>query len=188
MKEDTRAKLLEAIRAKAFKTGRFTLASGEKSSYYINLKEVTLDAVGALLVGRAVHDAVKDWGAEAVGGMELGAVPISTAVGLVSALEGVPLPSFIVRKKAKGHGVGKRIEGAVWPGSKVVVVEDVVSTGGSSLKAVEALREAGAEVIGVVAVVDREMGGREAFEKAGLRYRPVFTLSDIKGFAGPRRG
>ncbi|MGK7345928.1 MAG: orotate phosphoribosyltransferase [Candidatus Nitrospinota bacterium M3_3B_026] len=185
MEENIRAKLLEAIRAKAYKTGEFTLASGEKSSYYIDLKEVTLDAAGALLTGRAVYGVMKDWGADAAGGMELGAVPISTAVSLVSALEGGAVSSFIVRKKVKGHGAGKRIEGAVGPGSRVVVVEDVVSTGGSSLKAVEALREAGAEIVGVVPVVDREMGGREVFENRGLRYSPVFTLSDIKGSGGP---
>ena len=180
MDKTERRDLLKAIREKAYKTGEFTLASGQKSDYYIDLKEITLDADGSLAVGRIIFERVKSWGADAVGGMELGSVPISTAVSVVSAMEKTGLDNFIVRKQAKGHGSGKRIEGKVGPGSRVVVVEDVVSTGGSSLEAVEVLREAGAEVVGVVSIVDREMGGREAFSKRGIRYEPVFTISEIR--------
>lgn len=180
MDKNARDELLGAIRKKAYREGEFTLASGKKSDYYIDMKEVTLDAGGNLLVGRIIFDVIKEWGAEAVGGMELGSVPISTAVSLVSAIEGAPVANFIVRKQAKGHGAGKRIEGKIGRGSKVVVVEDVVSTGGSSLSAIDALREVGADIVGVISIVDREMGGAEAFEKKGVRYTPILTVSDVK--------
>jgi len=178
--KSSREKLLKAIREKAYRTGDFTLASGQKSDYYIDLKEVTLDAEGSLMIGKVIFAAIRDWGAQAVGGMELGSVPTSTAVCIVSAIEGEPVANFIVRKQAKGHGAGKRLEGNVGAGTKVVVVEDVVSTGGSSVKAIGALREAGAEVIGVVSIVDREMGGREAFGEMDVRYEPIFTVSDVR--------
>ncbi len=181
MDNDIRAKLLTAIRGKAYRTGEFTLASGKKSDYYIDCKEVTLDGEGSLLVGRAVFEIIKDWGVSAVGGMELGSVPISTAVSVVSALDGAPLSNFIVRKETKGHGTGKRLEGRVGSGDRVAIVEDVVSTGGSSLGAIDAVEEAGAKIAGLVAIVDREMGGAEAFEKRGILYRPIFTISQIRG-------
>lgn len=172
--------LLAAIREKAYREGDFTLASGQKSDYYIDCKEVTLDAVGSLLVGRMIFDKITEWDITAVGGMELGSVPISTAVSVVSAIEGSPLQNFIVRKEAKGHGAGKRIEGAIKKGDKVAVVEDVVTTGGSSVKAIEVLREAGIIVAGVVTIVDREMGGAEAFANIDVRFEPLFTISEIK--------
>lgn len=176
----TRSKLLEQIRRKAYKEGDFTLASGLKSDYYIDMKEVILDAEGSLLAGRMIYETIKDWSATAVGGLELGSVPISTAVCLVFALEGKPMNNFIVRKEAKAHGAKKKIEGAVGNGSRVVIVEDVVSTGGSSIKAVEAVRETGAEILGVVAIVDREMGGAEAFAAQGIKYTPLFTISRLR--------
>lgn len=177
---DTRLKLMEEIRRKAYKEGDFTLASGLKSDYYIDMKEVILDAEGSLLTGRTIYETIKDWPVTAVGGLELGSVPISTAVCLVFALEGKPMSNFIVRKEAKAHGAKKKIEGAVGNTSRVVIVEDVVSTGGSSIKAVEAVRETGAQIIGVVAIVDREMGGREAFETLGIKYTPLFTISQLR--------
>ncbi|MBF0292142.1 MAG: orotate phosphoribosyltransferase [Nitrospinae bacterium] len=177
---DTRSKLTEEIRRKAYKEGDFTLASGLKSDYYIDMKEVILDAEGSLLVGRMIHETIRDWNVTAVGGLELGSVPISTAVCLVFALEGKPMSNFIVRKEAKAHGAKKKIEGAVGNASRVVIVEDVVSTGGSSIKAVEAVRETGAQIVGVVAIVDREMGGREAFERLGIKFTPLFTISQLR--------
>ncbi|VAX20339.1 Orotate phosphoribosyltransferase [hydrothermal vent metagenome] len=180
MKNDTRDKLLKAVRVKAYRTGDFTLASGKKSDYYIDCKEVTLDGDGSLLVGKIVFEIIKSWGVSAVGGMELGSVPISTAVSVISALEGAPLFNFIVRKEAKGHGTGKRLEGRVGPGDRVAVVEDVVSTGGSSLKAIDAIEETGAIVAGLVSIVDREMGGAEAFINRGIKYTPIFTISEIR--------
>ena len=181
MTDDVRQNLLTTIRDKAYREGDFTLASGQKSDYYIDCKEVTLDAVGSLLVGQMIFKKIKSWNVTAVGGMELGSVPISTAVSVVSAIDGSPLKNFIVRKAAKGHGTGKQIEGSIGEGSSVAVVEDVVSTGGSSVKAVDILREAGVNVVGVVTIVDRQMGGAEAFQKAGVRYEPLFTISEVKG-------
>lgn len=180
MPDENREKLLKAIREKAYREGDFTLASGKKSDYYIDMKEITLTAEGSLLIGRLIFDMIKNWGVTAVGGMELGSVPISTAVCLISAQEGAPLNNFIARKETKGHGTGKRIEGAIGPGVKVAVVEDVVSTGGSSIKAIDAVVESGAQVLGLITIVDREMGGREAFEKRGIDFEPLFTISEIK--------
>jgi len=180
MNIDTRVKLLKAVREKAYRTGDFTLASGKKSDYYIDCKEVTLDGEGSLLVGQIVFGIIKSWGVSAVGGMELGSVPISTSVSVVSAIEGAPLFNFIVRKEAKGHGTGKRLEGRVRSGDKVAVVEDVVSTGGSSLRAIDAIEESGAIVAGLVSIVDREMGGAEAFLNRGVKYTPIFTISEIR--------
>ncbi len=180
MKNDHRAKLLAAIKTKAYREGDFTLASGKKSDYYIDMKEVTLDAEGSLLVGEVIFEKIKDWGVSEVGGMELGSVPISTAVSVVSAQKGASLGNFIVRKESKGHGTGKKIEGKIGPGVKVVVVEDVVSTGGSSMKAIAAIEEAGAEVVCVVAIVDREMGGADTFAHRNIKFDPLFTVSQIK--------
>ena len=180
MKNDHRAKLLAAIKEKAYREGDFTLASGKKSDYYIDMKEVTLDAEGSLLVGEAIFEKIKGWGVSEVGGMELGSVPISTAISVVSAQKGAPLGNFIVRKESKGHGTGKKIEGKIGPGVKVVVVEDVVSTGGSSMKAIAAIEEAGAEIAGVVTIVDREMGGADTFSHRNIRFEPLFTVSQIK--------
>ncbi|VAX25772.1 Orotate phosphoribosyltransferase [hydrothermal vent metagenome] len=175
-----RERLLSAIRKKAYREGDFTLASGKKSDYYIDMKEVTLGAQGSHLIGKEVFDLIKSWDVDAVGGMELGSVPISTAVSVVSAIEGAPLNNFIVRKEAKGHGTGKKIEGKVGEGTRVAIVEDVVSTGGSSIKAIDVLISAGIEIAGVATIVDREMGGREAFESRGIRFEPLFTISEIK--------
>lgn len=180
MNEPVRDALLRAVREKAYREGDFTLASGKKSDYYVDCKEVTLDAEGARMVGTLIFERLKDKGVRAVGGLELGSVPISTAVSVISAQQGAPLANFIVRKEQKGHGAGKKIEGAVGPGDTVAVVEDVVSTGGSSLKAIAALREAGVEVALVVSIVDREMGGKEAFADAGAPFEALFTISEIK--------
>jgi orotate phosphoribosyltransferase len=180
MTDDIRIALLTAIREKAYREGDFTLASGQKSTYYIDCKEVTLDADGARLVGEAIFSLVSGWNVDAVGGMELGSVPISTAVSVVSAQRGAPLANVIVRKQEKGHGTGKKIEGRCPPGARIAVVEDVVSTGGSSLKAIAALREAGIEVAGVTAIVDRQMGGAEAFAAVGVPFTPLFTIADVR--------
>jgi len=185
MTDTTAQKLLAAIREKAYREGDFTLASGQKSDYYIDCKEVTLDADGSLLVGRMIFEKIAKWNVTAVGGMELGSAPISTAVSLVSSLEGAPIANFIVRKDAKGHGTGKKIEGSIKAGDRVAVVEDVVSTGGSSIKAISTLREAGMDIAGVVSIVDREMGGREAFDGVSVPFEPLFTISDVKSASVP---
>ncbi len=182
MDDDTRIKLLRMIHTRAFKEGKFTLTSGVTSDYYIDCKEIILDAEGLLLVGKMILDKIKEWEATAVGGMELGSVPISTGVSLISATEGWPLDNFIIRKSAKEHGTGKKIEGKLLPGTRVVVVEDVVSSGSSALKVIDVVREAGAVVAGVVCIVDREMSGADAIRAKDVLYEPLFTITEIKEF------
>ncbi|MDH5756119.1 MAG: orotate phosphoribosyltransferase [Nitrospinota bacterium] len=178
--EENITRLFEAVKSKAYREGEFTLASGQKSSYYIDMKEVTLDGDGILLIGKAIYPWAMKWGVDAVGGMELGSVPISTAVCLVAAMEGKNLGNVIVRKETKGHGTRKAVEGRLFPGMKVAVVEDVVSTGGSSMKAVHALREAGLEVAGVISVVDRLMGGGELFAREQIPYQYLMDIRQIR--------
>ncbi|MDH4183095.1 MAG: orotate phosphoribosyltransferase [Nitrospinota bacterium] len=173
-------RLKNAIFQKAYREGDFTLASGQKSSYYIDLKEVTLDGEGSALIGEVLYPVALEWDAQGVGGLELGSVPISTAVCLVAAQKGTRLSNLIVRKEAKGHGTRKAVEGKLVAGMRVMVVEDVVSTGSSSLKAVAALKEAGAQVAGVVTVVDRLMGGAELFEKEGIAFKAIFDIGQIR--------
>jgi len=147
---------------------------------------------GQLLIGRSALAALRDsgWPVDAVGGLTLGADPISYAIAHTSALEaeagtGSMIRSFTVRKEAKQHGTGKLIEGPFQPGDKVVVVEDVITTGGSALKAVEAIRAAGGQILGVLALVDREEGGREALEAAGLKVISLVTASDLLPLIAP---
>ena len=157
----------------------FKLSSGKLSRYYVDLKQVTFDPEGAYLVGRVMFDLVREFGPDGVGGLTLGADPIAYAVAFVSLQEGEPVKPFVVRKEPKGHGMGRQIEGLLKEGDRVAVLEDVVTTGGSSLKAVRACREAGLEVIGVFAVVDREEGGKENIEGEGVIFRSVFRISDL---------
>ena len=162
------------------------LASGRRSSLYIDCRLTTMSPEGQLLIGRAALAALRDtgWPVDSVGGLTLGADPISYAIAHASALEdeagrGGMVRSFTVRKEAKQHGTGQRIEGPFRSGDKVVVVEDVITTGGSALKAVEAIRAAGGEILGVLALVDREEGGREAIEAAGLTVISLVTATDL---------
>ena len=162
-----------------------TLASGRKSNFYFDGKQTTLHARGGLLVGQAFWEEVKQFGEliDGVGGLTLGADPIATATSIAAQLEGVNLHAFIIRKEPKGHGTGQWLEGRknLPPGSKVVIVEDVTTTGGSSMKAVERARAEGLEVVGIVTLVDREEGAREAIEGAGEILRTVFTKSEVVG-------
>ncbi len=162
------------------------LASGRRSTLYVDCRLSTMSPEGQLLIGRAALAALRDsgWPVDAVGGLTLGADPISYAIAHASALEaeagtGGMVRSFTVRKEAKQHGTGKLIEGPFLPGDKVVVVEDVITTGGSALKAVEAVRAAGGQILGVLALVDREEGGRETLEAAGLKVISLVTASDL---------
>jgi orotate phosphoribosyltransferase len=182
-------KLREIILKKSYREGDFTLASGKKSSFYIDLKATTLSAEGAYLIGKAVMElhsqdtALKDLGIQAVGGMTLGADPLATAVSLASHARGLSWPAFIVRKTPKDHGTSRFIEGTenLSAGARVLVLEDVVTTGGSSLQAIERLREAGYVPVAVLTVVDRQQGGQEAFERAGVRLFSLLTLSELRG-------
>jgi orotate phosphoribosyltransferase len=184
--------LIEVILQRSYREGDFTLASGQKSSFYIDLKATTLSAEGARAVGQAICFLLQTQGLasriEAVGGLTLGADPIATAVSMTSleepfrGLRPQGYSAFIVRKDAKGHGTTKKIEGldSVAIGSEVVVLEDVSTTGASAWQAVEAVRAAGFKVAAVVTVVDREQGAGEFFEKQGVLFLSVLKISEIK--------
>lgn len=159
--------------------GRVTLSSGREADYYVDLRRVTLDGSAAPLVGRVMRDLVSDWRFDAVGGLTLGADPVATAMLHSAAAAGERLDAFTVRKAEKAHGLQRRIEGPDVTGRRVLAVEDTSTTGGSVLTAVKALREAGAEVIGVAVIVDRSTGARERVEAAGLPYRFAVSLGDL---------
>jgi orotate phosphoribosyltransferase len=176
--EDSDA-LVEQIKALAIVRGTVTLSSGRTSDYYIDLRRVTLDGAAAPLVGRVMRSLVADWDFEAVGGLTLGADPVATAMLHAAAAAGDRLDAFVVRKQGKAHGLQRRIEGAAVTGRRVLAVEDTSTTGASVLTAVEALREAEAEVIGVAVIVDRNTGAREAVEAVGLPYRAAISAHDL---------
>ena len=174
-----RAALVELVRDLAVVRGRVVLASGREAEYYVDLRRVTLHADGAPLVGRVLLDLVADWEAEAAGGLTMGADPVAAAMLHAAAASGRRLDAFVVRKEGKAHGLQRRIEGPDVAGRRVVAVEDTSTTGGSVLTAVEALREAGADVVGVAVIVDRDTGAREAVQAQGLEYRAAFGLADL---------
>ena len=169
------------IRERSLKFGDFILASGKKASYYLDGKQTTLDAKGLTLVGEGILELLQADGKlpDAVGGMSIGADPITAAILTVAGMKGLELRGFLVRKESKGHGTNKFVEGPVKAGDSVVVVEDVVTTGGSSLKAIERLEEAGIKVEGVIAIVDRMEGGAEAFQSRGYTLRSLLTIKDF---------
>jgi orotate phosphoribosyltransferase len=172
--------LLDLFCQLAYKEGDFVLSSGQQSSYYINGKQVTLHPQGALAVGRLLLSQLPT-DTIAVAGLTLGADPIVSAVSVVSALENRPIPALIVRKEAKGHGTQAYIEGPELPtGAKVVVLEDVVTTGQSAMKAVERLRNVGYDVEQVIALVDRQQGGAEFYESVGLKFQALFSIADLQ--------
>jgi len=177
---DDRAELARRVRELAVVRGRVTLASGREADYYVDMRAVTLDGRTAPLVGRVMLGLVADQSFDAVGGLTMGADPVALAmVHARAALDGPPLDAFVVRKEAKTHGLNKRIEGPAVAGRRVLVVEDTSTTGGSPLTAVDALREAGATVIGVAVIVDRDAGAREAIAAAGLPYWAALGLDDL---------
>ena len=157
----------------------FKLASGKISPYYLDCKKTTLSAKALPLIGKLLWDRVKAFSPEAVGGLTLGADPLVAAVCYEAGINGVALEGFIVRKEPKGHGTKKYLEGNIRPGLKAVILEDVVTTGGSSLKAVWRAKEAGLEVVAVVALVDRQEGGREAITSQGLSFETIFTIDEF---------
>ena len=175
-----RQHLLDLVCQLAYQEGDFVLSSGQRSSYYINGKQVTLHPQGALAIGRIFLSQLPI-DTQAVAGLTLGADPIVTAVSVVSAYENRPIPALIVRKEPKGHGTRAYIEGSSLPvGSPVVVLEDVVTTGQSAMKAVERLRQAGYSVNQVMALVDRQQGGAEFYHSAGLKFQSVFSIGEIQ--------
>ena len=169
--------LKSEILKKAVVHGKVILSSGKEADYYVDLRRVTLDATAAPLVGQVMLELTKDLDYEAVGGLTLGADPVATAMMHVAASNGRKLDSFVVRKAEKAHGLQRRIEGPDVKGKRVLAVEDTSTTGGSVLTAVEALKEAGAIVVGVAVIVER--GAKEAIDAAGLEYRTAYSLAEL---------
>ena len=174
---NSRDALKEEILKKAVVHGKVILSSGKEADYYVDLRRVTLDSIAAPLVGEVMLDLVKDWEFDAVGGLTLGADPVATAMMHIAAQKGKKIDSFVVRKAEKAHGLQRRIEGPDVQGKRVVAVEDTSTTGGSVLTAVEALREAGAIVVGVAVIVER--GAKGKVTEAGLEYRAAYSLQDL---------
>lgn len=173
--------LIELLARRSVRRGNFTLASGRQSSFYVDCRLTTMSPKGLSSIGPIGLSIIRDrgWDADSIGGLTLGADPVSYAISYASAESSKPLRAFTVRKEAKAHGTGKLIEGPFETSDRVVVIEDVITTGGSALKAAEVIRAAGASILGVLAVVDREEGGREAIEAAGYQVASIARVSEI---------
>jgi len=180
---EARARLHEIIRVRSFGRGEITLASGRKSNFYFNLKPTMLDAEGASLLAELTLDALASEKIDYVGGLEMGAVPIAGAIAQLSFMRGAPIQAFFVRKKPKEHGAKLTVEGLAkgesLQGKRVVIVEDVTTTGGSALKAADVVRDAGGAIAFVFTMVDREEGAAEAFKDAGLEFRSLFRAAEF---------
>jgi orotate phosphoribosyltransferase len=180
---DTQQQLVTLLAQRSAKRGHFVLASGRTSNLYIDARLTTMSPEGLVLIGAlglaTVQRVFGVTTVDAIGGLTLGADPIAYAISYASATTARPLRAFTVRKEAKAHGAGRQVEGPYREGDRVVVVEDVITTGGSALKAVEVLRAHGAEIVGVLALVDREEGGREAIEAAGLTVVSLARAAEI---------
>ncbi len=171
--------LRDQITRKAVVHGQVTLSSGKQADYYVDLRRISLDGEAAPLVGEVLLDVAAGWEYDAVGGLTLGADPVAGAMVHAAAARGRRLDAFVVRKSEKSHGMQRRIEGPDVTGRKVLAVDDTSTTGGSVLTAAEALREAGAEVVGVLVIVDRDTGAREAVAEAGYEYRWAYDAEDL---------
>jgi orotate phosphoribosyltransferase len=182
-KSASRARLAEIIRKRSFGRGEITLASGRKSDFYFNLKPTMLDPEGAALLAELTFEALKDDRLDYVGGLEMGAVPLAGAIAQLSWLKGHPIAAFFVRKKPKEHGARLAVEGLAkgetLQGKRVVIVEDVTTTGGSAIKAADAVRDAGGEIALVFTMVDREEGATENFAQAGLPFRSLYKAREF---------
>lgn len=174
-----RARLLEIIKERSLQFGDFVLRSGRHSSFFLDGKATTLSAEGAALTGEVMFELIRGLDVDAVGGLTLGADPIATAIAIESWRQGRPVDAFIVRKETKDHGLGDRIAGVLKPTSRVVIVEDTVTTGSAIQAAIDAVREAGHTIVKIVAIVDRGAGAAENFAKQGYDYGWVFTLDDL---------
>jgi orotate phosphoribosyltransferase len=173
--------LVDLVRSRALKFGDFTLASGKKAKYYLDGKQITLDSRGAVLVAEGLLDLLAAKGPlpKAVGGMSIGADPITAAVITLAGVRSLPLTGVLVRKEPKGHGTNRFVEGPVQPGDTIAIVEDVVTTGGSSLEAIKRVQEFGLTVIGVLAIIDRMEGGAEAFAAQHIPFDSLLTIRDF---------
>ncbi len=178
-----RNQLASLLCERSLRRGDFVLASGARSDYYIDARTTTMSGRGQLLIGRLGLAALDEigWQADTIGGLTLGADPVAYAIAHAAAAAGRTLDAFTVRKQAKQHGSGQRIEGSFRAGLNVVVCEDTITTGGSALNAVQAVEEAGGKVVGVLAVVDREEGGREAIEGRGYPVLSLYTARELLG-------
>ncbi|GAB4541565.1 MAG: orotate phosphoribosyltransferase [Thermodesulfovibrionia bacterium] len=177
-------RLIELILERAFRYSEkpsFKLASGRMSNFYFNCKPVTLNSDGMRLIGNLMFNLIKEegWDIKGVGGLTLGADPIADAIAYTYAIKGETLEAFVVRKERKGHGTMAWIEGGLKKGDSVLIVEDVITTGGSSKKAIDRARRCGLKVIGVIALIDRQEGGREVIEKMGLPFKALLTKDEI---------
>lgn len=184
-------RLAEIILAKSFQyrdNPPFTLASGRTSNYYFNCKPTTLDPEGMNLIGLIIFALLADADVSAAGGLTLGADPIANALSLISYQQGKPIKSFIIRKEVKEHGTKSAVEGDVRPGEKVVIIDDVITTGGSTLTAIDRARDAGLIIDRVVTLIDREEGGRENIIRQVARVEAIFTRSDIMSLYEEKRG
>jgi orotate phosphoribosyltransferase len=179
-----RSQLIRLFHERALKFGDFTLASGKTSTYYLDGKQISLHSVGLRLVSRGLLDLLSDVEFDAIGGMTIGADPIVGGVLVAAAENQRTLHGFLVRKEAKGHGTQRYIEGPVMPGMKVVVIDDVVTTGGSAIQAVDRIVEYGCEVVCVVGIVDRKEGGAANFAARNISFRSLLTIEDF-GIAAP---
>jgi orotate phosphoribosyltransferase len=180
---DSRSRLLDIIRKRSFGRGDITLASGRKSDFYFNLKPTMLDAEGAALLAELTLDALQGENIDYVGGLEMGAVPLAGAIAQLSFMRGKPIQAFFVRKKPKEHGARLSVEGLApgetLAGKRIVIVEDVTTTGGSAIKAAEAVRDAGGDIVMVFTMVDRQEGATEGFQAANLPFRSLYTASEF---------
>lgn len=174
-----RSRLIGLFRERALKFGDFTLASGKKAKYYLDGKQITLHSEGLRLVSEGLLDLLKDTQFDAIGGMSIGADPIIGGVLALAGTRGKDLQGFLVRKEAKGHGTNRFVEGPVQPGSRVVIVDDVVTTGGSSIQAIERIQEFGCTVVQVVAIIDRLEGGEANFKARNLPLSSLLTIRDF---------
>ncbi|QEF97508.1 Orotate phosphoribosyltransferase [Stieleria maiorica] len=173
--------LIDLLGSEALQRGEFTLASGKKASYYLDCRRITLHPKGAGLVAAGMLAEIQASGPlpAAVGGMAIGADPITAAIVTIAGQQDLPLKGFMVRKEPKGHGMGKQVEGPVQPGQEVVIVEDVITSGGSALKAVEAAEAFGLKVREVIGIIDRLAGGEAAFAARGLKLKTLTTIRDF---------
>jgi orotate phosphoribosyltransferase len=175
-------RLLEILLKKSFEYSEepvFKLVSGKMSNYYINCKTTTLDSEAMNLIGRIFYDKIKTLHINAIGGLTQGADPIAFACAMISGMEGKPLNAFVVRRKAKEHGLKKDIEGDIHEGDKVVIVDDVVTTGQSTVEAIEKARKGKLDIVKAIALIDRQEGGRENIERLGIPFESIFTKDDL---------
>ncbi len=184
----TERQLLDLLRERCYQEGEYTLSSGEKSNFYFDAKTVFMSSAGASLIGEVLYEKTKGLDIQAIGGLEVGAIPLTTAAIFAYHLHARPMDGFFVRNEAKKHGTRKIIEGRLQSGSKVVIVDDVATKGGSIMKAVEAVRKAECSPVLITVLVDRLEGAAGLFAKEEIPFQPIFTIEHFKQAANnPKR-